>query len=353
MRGGRDRADVTELVDLASARFGGRAPWANDDFFAPVDRLLLPEAAEFREGEYTDRGKWMDGWETRRRREPGHDRCLIRLGLPGVVRGIGVSTRHFDGNHPEACSLEARAVEGTPAPEELAASVEGWREIVARSPLEGDSEHLFSVEAEERYTHLRFHIYPDGGVARLRVYGEVRPDWDGILAGGDPVDLVGLHHGGRVVSASDGTFADPRNLILPGRAENMGEGWETRRRRGPGHDWTILALGRRGTISEAVVDTRHFKGNYPESCSLEACDAPGAEAGTDAAGAGAPASAGADPDGAAASADWTELLPPTPLGPDARHRFREELVAVGPVTHVRFNIYPDGGVSRLRLPGRP
>lgn len=358
MTDGGERPDFTGMVDLASARFGGRALWANDEFFAPAERLLLTEEPVFREGEYTDRGKWMDGWETRRRREPGHDRCLLRLGLPGIVHGVGVSTRHFRGNHPEACSLEARAVDAAaagdgPTPRELAASEEGWREIVPRRPLEGDSEHFFPVEAGEPVTHLRFHIYPDGGVARLRVYGEVRPDWEAILARDGPVELAGLHRGGRVLSASDGTFADPRNLILPGPAEHMGEGWETRRRRGPGHDWTVLALGRRGRISEVVVDTRHFKGNHPESCSLEACDAP--EAGPrEPAGAGPGELTGAAPgEPPGADAGWWELLPRTRLGPDARHRFREELDASGPVTHVRFNIYPDGGVSRLRLRGRP
>ena len=329
--------DFAELPDLASARFGGAVPWANDDFFAPKDRLILPDAPVYREDAYTDRGKWMDGWETRRRREPGHDRCLVRLGLPGVVRGVCVSTRHFRGNHPEACALEARATEGNPDPAALAAADEGWRELLPRRPLAGDSEHWFPVQDVGRVTHLRFHVFPDGGVARLRAHGEVRPHWEAILAAGEPVDLAGLHHGGRVLAASDGTFADPRNLILPGDAEGMGEGWETRRRRGPGHDWTVLALGRRGTLTEAVVDTRHFKGNYPESCRLEGFDAPG----------GLPEAA------LTAEEGWTELVPRTPLGPDARHRFADGLDAAGPVTHVRLCIHPDGGVSRLRLMGWP
>ncbi len=323
------------LVDLAAERVGGRALLANDEFFASKENLLRPGRGEFIEGKYTDRGKWMDGWETRRRRSPGHDWCIVRLGLPGVIRAVTVDTNHFRGNHPAECSVDALAVARKVRPADVARAG-GWTPILQRSPLQGHSENRFPVRDETRYTHVRLNIYPDGGVARLRMWGEVRPDWARIGTE-RPLDLAAVAHGGVPLAASDQFFSEPLNLIMPGRALNMGDGWETRRRRGPGHDWVILRLGRPGLVERVEVDTSHFKGNYPESASLEGIDEPGAalEALTD------------------AGADWREILPRTPLKPDARHRFLRELVWGGAVSHVRFSIFPDGGVARLRIYGRP
>ncbi len=328
-------SDLTKLADLASERLGGAVLWANDDFFAPKENLLRPEKPVFREHEYTDRGKWMDGWESRRRRTPGHDLCVIQLGLPGILRGIVVDTSFFRGNYPEHCSLEACAFEGSGA--DLLASPEvEWVEVLPKSALQGDTQNPFAISHPHRFTHLRFHIYPDGGVARLRVHGEVVPDWSRVLAAGGPIDLVAVGHGGRYVSCSDMFFGVPLHLLLPGRGVNMGDGWETKRRRGPGFDWVILRLGMAGTISRVEVDTAHFKGNFPDSCSLEAC-----------------AMAGAAEEAAAASASWQEVLPQTKLQPDAQQIFEGSERDLGPVTHVRFNIFPDGGVSRLRVWGTP
>ncbi|HEY0082314.1 MAG TPA: allantoicase, partial [Pyrinomonadaceae bacterium] len=268
--------DFIELVDLAAERVGGAVLYANDDFFAPKENLLKPGTPVFREGEYTDRGKWMDGWESRRRRTPGFDWCIIRLGLPGRLRGVIVDTAHFRGNYPEQCSLEACAVPGQPAVEQLMGEAIGWRKVLPVSDLRGDSQNPFSIEDDERATHLRFKIYPDGGVARLRVYGVVGPDWPRLGARGGRVDLAAVETGGLVLACSDMFFGHRHNLIMPGRAANMSDGWETKRRRGPGYDWAIIKLGARGQIHEVEVDTSHFKGNYPESCSLEGCDAPGA-----------------------------------------------------------------------------
>lgn len=307
--------DFRELVDLASERLGGKAVEANDEFFAPKENLLKATRPLFREGEYTEHGKWMDGWETRRRREPGHDWCVVRLGLPGVVRGIVVDTAHFTGNFPEACSIEASEEPAGP-----------WREILPRSPLAGDAENLFPVEDERRVTHVRLNIFPDGGVARLRVYGTVLPDWEKVTREGGNVDLVAIENGGLVLAASDMFFGSRHNLILPGRGRNMGDGWETKRRRGPGHDWAIVRFGTAGTVRRAEVDTAHFKGNAPGSCSIEVANA--------------------------AAGPWREMLPETKLSPDSLHRFEQELRPVGEATHARLNIFPDGGVSRLRLFGR-
>ena len=311
----------TELVDVAAARLGGTVLLANDEFFAPKENLLKPEKPVWREGEYTDRGKWMDGWETRRRRTPGHDWCLIRLGVPAVVHGVVVDTSFFKGNYPEQCSLEAGEAEGAADAEALAAgSGVVWTEILPRSSLRGDAENPFPITHRGRVTHLRFSIYPDGGVARLRVYGE--PLHDPRLRPGTFADLAALKNGGLVVGCSDMFFGHRHNLILPGRSTHMGDGWETKRRRGPGHDWIVVRLAARGVISQIEVDTDHFKGNAPESCSVEARDGD--------------------------EGSWTTLLPRTALRPHSQHRFD---VAAAPATHARLAIYPDGGIARLRLFG--
>lgn len=327
--------DFTELVDLASERLGGAVLYANDEFFAPKENLLKQSAPVFIEGKYTDLGKWMDGWESRRRRTPGFDWCIIRLGLPGRLRGVVVDTSHFKGNYPEQCSIEAYTMDGHPTVEQLLDESTHWIEVLPQSQLKGDSQNPFAIENEQRFTHLRLKIYPDGGVARLRVYGEVVPDWQRLNRRGGEIDLAAVEHGALVLACSDMFFGHRHNLIMPGRAQNMSDGWETKRRRGPGHDWTIIQLGTAGTILRAEVDTAHFKGNFPESCSIEACDVEGqtiAESGFNA-------------------LPWKEVLPRTRLQAHTRHFFDEEILNVGTVSHIRFNIFPDGGVSRLRLMG--
>ena len=313
------------LIDLASERLGGQAVLANDEFFAPKENLLKPGRGVFLPEEYTERGKWMDGWETRRRRTPGHDWCIIRLGVAGEILGVDIDTNHFLGNHPPYASIDASPFAGDPAPEALEAATARWSEILPRSPLKPGSQNLFATPGAGRCTHVRLNIYPDGGVARLRLFGRACPDWARVKPGSQ-VDLAAVENGGVVVAASDMFFGSKENLILPGRSTHMGDGWETKRRRGPGHDWTIVRLGTAGTIQRIEVDTRHFKGNAPGACSLDASG-----------------------DGE----HWRELLAKTPLQPHARHTFEDQVQAIGDVTHVRFNIFPDGGVGRLRLYGRP
>jgi allantoicase len=310
--------DFTDLVDLASERLGGAAVAANDEFFAPKENLVKVSKPVFLEGEYTDRGKWMDGWETRRRREPGHDWCVVRLGVPGEIKGVNVDTAFFRGNFPESCSIEAADSEDGP-----------WTEILPRSPLRGDTENLFPIESGRRFKHVKLNIYPDGGVARLRVYGRVVPDAER-LSREKEIDLAALENGALVAASSDMFFGARHNLILPGPPRGMHDGWETRRRRGPGHDWAIVQLGLPGTIRSVEIDTTWFKGNAPGRCSVEVLEA------------GDPMSA---------AAEWREILPETPLRPDAVHRFEEEVRPAPPATHARLNIFPDGGVARLRLFG--
>jgi allantoicase len=341
-------ATFLDLVDLASERFGGAVVAANDEFFAPKEHLIKPGPAVWRDGEYTERGKWMDGWETRRRRDEGdHDWCVLRLGARGAVRGVDVDTSFFKGNYPESCALDACDLPAVASPDELLRAA--WVEILPRTLLAGDSHNVVAVEGAPPATHLRLRIFPDGGVARLRAYGDVAADWVRLRRQGD-VDLAAAAHGGVVVACSDMFFGSRHNLIMPGDATHMGDGWETKRRRGPGHEWTIIRLGADGTIRRIEVDTRHFKGNAPGACSLEALRLHGSNvAQAKPVRDGSSVAEGKLPDGA----DWRELLPRTPLQPHARHAFEEELREIGDVTHVRFNIFPDGGVGRLRLFGRP
>ncbi len=328
-------SDFTELIDLAAERLGGAVLAANDEFFAPKENLLKTAKPVWVEDKYTDLGKWMDGWETRRRRTPGCDWCIVRLGLPGIVRGVVVDTSFFKGNYPEQCSIEACEVNGHPDVEHLAAAGTKWTELLPISALKGDSQNSFAIESAQRVTHLRLKIYPDGGVARLRVYGQAAPDWEMLRRAGGRVDLAAAESGGLVVASSDMFFGSRHNLIWPGRGLGMHDGWETRRRRGPGYDWAIIQLGASGTIEQIEVDTGHYKGNFPESCSIEVC-----------------AVEGNPTEWPWPSAAWKEILARTNLQAHTRHFFEKEIAATSAATHARLNIYPDGGVSRLRLWGR-
>jgi allantoicase len=325
--------DFTELIDLASEKVGGMVLVANDDFFAPKENLLRASDPIFIEGKYTDRGKWMDGWESRRRRTPGFDWCIVRLGLPGIVRGVVVDTSFFRGNYPEQCSLEGASFAGLPTEAELLDEAVEWTPLLPQVALKGDSRNPFPIAHDGRITHLRFKIFPDGGVARLRMYGEVVPDWERLKLHG-AIDLAAAENGALVLSCSDMFFGHRHNLIMPGRAANMSDGWETKRRRGPGHDWAIIKLARPGRVQSIEVDTSHFKGNFPESCSLEATNVSATHQEL------------TDP-----SVTWTTVLTRTKLQAHTRHYFDQELSDAGVVSHLRFNIFPDGGVSRLRVYG--
>ncbi len=316
------------LPDLAARRLGGVVVAANDEFFAAKENLNNPDPPVWREGEYTDRGKWMDGWETRRRRSPGHDWAIIRLGLPGLVRGVIIDTSFFTGNYPESAGLDGARLDADPDDWGMVS----WRPLVGQVSLKGNAANPVPVASDQPVTHLRLNIYPDGGVARLRVHGEVVPD-ESIFRTGRPLDLAALAHGGVAVAWSDRHYGNPQNLLLPGRSTHMGDGWETRRRRGPGHDWVVIRLGRRGVIERVELDTDHYKGNAPGSCRLESADLPGPAGDFD-----------------PARASWTTLLADQTLEPDRRHHW--EGLPARPATHVRLNIYPDGGVARLRLIGR-
>lgn len=315
-------------INLAEARNGTKVLDCSDDFFAEKENIIKRERAIFIADKYTDRGKWMDGWESRRKRTPGNDWLTLRLGLPGTIKGVDIDTAFFLGNHPPFASLEACEIEGDPD------QSTHWTEILPKSPLQPGSQNLFEISSGQRWTHLRLWIYPDGGVARLRVYGEVSVDWSTVKKG-ELVDLAAVQNGGKVLVCNDMFFGPKDNLIAPGRGVNMGDGWETRRKRQlPGQDWCVVALGHRGTLKKIEVDTAHFKGNYPDRCTLDVFD-------------GSTEEVLKNPEKVA----WKPLLPEQKLQADKQHYFEKELSFAGPVTHVKLNIIPDGGVSRLRLWG--
>ena len=323
-----DRTDTpepafTRLPDLASRLSGGAVVWANDELFAERENLIKPDPPAYSTYTFGHKGQVYDGWETRRRREPGHDWALVRLGMPGVVRGIVVDTSFFTGNYSPEISVEGAAYAGHPSPRELQSA--DWVPLVPRSPVRGDHRNTFTVHHEERITHVRLCQYPDGGVARLRVHGDVVPDPMFLMAGA--IDLAALENGASVVACSNMFYSSPTNLISPDHARIMGEGWETARRRDDGNDWVEVALAGPGAVRVAELDTSYFLGNAPGWASLSGYDA----------------RVGQQPD------DAVELLARQRLQPDTRHRFR---LPAGPeVTHVRLDVYPDGGMARLRLWG--
>ena len=320
-----NRREFTDLPDLAVRSLGGSVLAASDEAFAERQNLIVDAPPGHRAATFGHKGQVYDGWETRRRRTPGHDWAVVRLGLAGVVRGVVVDTAHFTGNYPPEVSVEATSAEGYPTPDELAGAA--WTPLVPRSPVEGDTANPFPVGAPERFTHVRLCIYPDGGVARLRVHGEPVPDPRLLPPAG--LDLAALEHGGEVTGCSNRFYGSPRNLISPGLARVMGEGWETARRRDDGNDWVELRLAGAGVVRLAELDTSWFLGNAPGWASLRA--------------------AGARAPGPDAPAAWAELLPRRRLLPDTRHRF--PLQGAAEATHVRLDVFPDGGMARLRLWG--
>jgi allantoicase len=300
---------------------------ASDESFGDKENLLRPEPPVFEPGRYSNRGEIVDGWETKRRREPGHDWAMIRLGTPGIITSIDVDTSFFTGNFPESCRVEACGREGYPAPAELKGPDSEWTEIVPRSALRGDKHNLFRVSDPRRFTHVRLSIYPDGGVARLRILGQVIPDprpFDGVT-----LDLASQEHGGAVVASSDGFYTSAQLLNRPDEARTMGEGWETRRRRDQGHDFVMVRLASVGLIKQLIVDTAHFKYNASAEISVFG--------------------SGEEIPPAVDSPSWSALLGRSRLQPDTRHLF--PVADAKPIGSIRLDAFPDGGLSRFRVIG--
>jgi allantoicase len=328
----KEEPAFAQLTDLAAERLGGKVLYATDDFFAEKENLLKPGRSIFITDKYTDRGKWMDGWESRRKRVPGHDWAIIQLAVPGKITGFDIDTNFFLGNHPPHASVEAAYIEDAAPIKDWKAVA--WKEILPKSHLDAGSRNFYECNSSEIFTHLRLHIYPDGGVARFRVYGEVFKNWNAVKDD-EIVDLAAALNGGKSIACNDMFFSSMNNLIMPGRGVNMGDGWETKRNRTPGNkDWVIVKLAVPGSIEHIVVDTCHFKGNYPDSCLIEGCMS------TD--------------DSAVINnkLNWHTILPQQKLSADAEHEYKKEMIDPAVVSHIRLSIFPDGGISRLRLFGK-
>ncbi len=315
-------------VDLAAKRIGGETLICSDDFFAEMENLLKPGRGIFIDDKYTDRGKWMDGWESRRSygRDDGRefDWCVIRLGTPGIIKAVDVDTHHFRGNAPAQVSIEACLSVGNPDESTQ------WTEILTKHDTNAHSQNVFAVKSDKTWSHVRLNIFPDGGVARFRVYGEVVIDWQQFLPG-ELIDTAAITNGGKALLCSDMFFSDKNNLIMPERGKDMGDGWETKRRRDPGPDWIVIELAKLTTIKKVLIDTCHFKGNFPDTFKLEAAHV-------------------ADKSTSVDKIQWCTIIDQTKLFAD-----REQWFALDEneqtFSHVRLNIYPDGGVSRMRIMG--
>ncbi len=325
----------TTLTDLAAERLGGKAIICSDDFFAEKENLLKPGRGIFITDKYTDRGKWMDGWESRRKRTPGHDWCVIQLATSGKITGVDIDTNYFLGNHPPHASIEACTIHENMSADYLASDKVQWKETLPKSSLLPGSQNFYEIADKGIYTHLKLHIYPDGGVARLKVYGEVFKDWS-LVKKDEVIDLASAVNGAKSVLCNDMFFSHMDNLIMPGRGVNMGDGWETKRNRTPNNrDWVIVRLAHKGIIQKALVDTCHFKGNYPDTCLIEGCNISKEE----------------ESNLTSSDIKWKTILPQSKLQADFEHYFEKEIQNKEPFTHVRLSIFPDGGISRMRLFG--
>lgn len=320
-------AHIQQLTNLADTRIGAKVLECSDEFFAEANRMLQFDAPIFVEDKFDDHGKWMDGWETRRKRHAGYDWAIVKLGVAGKIKALDIDTTFFSGNYPASASLEACFAPN----DDLSTAT--WHSILPNSILNPSQHHLFDVEHDQNFSHIRLNIFPDGGVARLRVYGDVQVN---IQDKSQTLDLLALENGGRVIAYSDAHFGHPRNLINPGRGINMGDGWETKRRRAPGFDWCILALAQGASIENIEIDTAHFKGNYPAEVSIQAIYIEDAT----------------DPQLIPQSMFWPFLLEAQPMKMDHIHSFIDEVLAHEKVSHIRVNMIPDGGISRIRLWGK-
>ena len=316
-----------QWIRLEQPRLGTKVVSATDDFFGPKERLIDVPEPVWIEDKYDDNGKWMDGWESRRKRVEGYDHCIIQLGIPGVIRGFDVNTRFFTGNYAPAASIDVCTSDA-----DLPGEDAGWSSLLSRRDLIGDASNYFAVETETLATHLRLNIYPDGGVARLRIFGEVRPD-ESLFTPGETVDLISMRNGGRALCCSDEHYGSMHNMNLPDLGTYMGDGWETARRRGPGNDWAVFELGKPGVVEALEIDTAYFKGNYPDRAEVRAAMVTDSH------------------DIAGQSENWPVILPESKLQMDESRTF-SDLPEIGPVSHVRLNIFPDGGISRFRVRGK-
>ena len=315
------------LIDLAQPRLGTKVIFKTDDFFAPANRIINPMEPIFKEGIFDKNGKWMDGWETRRKRTHGHDFIILKLGKPGLIKKIDVNTSYFNGNQPSMVSIEG-ANSNSNKIEKFK-----WISILSKKKVKANSHHFFSVKKNKVFTHIRFNIFPDGGVARLRLFGTIAKS---NKLKNKKINLASLLDGASVIACNNEHFGKAENVLAPGKAKNMGDGWETRRRRGKGNDWLILNSIDGNSIDKIEISTHHFKGNYPSYCSLQA----------------AYLSSKSSKQIVNSSNKWKYLLKNTKLSANKTHKFKNSLMKKEKINHIKINIFPDGGISRFRIFGK-
>lgn len=318
------------LVNLASPKMGTKILAFSDDFFGEVTRMLNDKDPIFIEDKYDNHGKWMDGWESKRRRDGGNDWAILKLGSSGIISKIEIDTSYFTGNFPPFFSLEGIYSETEPNKDS------NWKSLIAKTNLVGDCKNNFELNLKEKFNFVRLQIFPDGGVARIRLFGEVKYNWDR-FNNEEIIELSSLKLGGSILAYNNAHYGDVSALLSKGRGKTMGDGWETRRRREPGNDWIIIKLAQKGNIEKIEIDTAHFKGNYPDRASIQAISIDKNITTKDL---------------IQSSENWDVILDETKLTADNIHEYEINSNSKAEATHIRLNIYPDGGVSRLRIFGK-
>ena len=317
------------LIDLAQSRLGSKIIFKTDEFFAPAKRIINPWPPIFKEGVFDKNGKWMDGWETRRKRSKGHDYLILKLGRPGQIHKIDVDTSYFSGNHPSQVSVEACFNKTN-----ILNKKTKWVSIVKKSPTKANSHHLFNVKSKLIFSHIKLNIFPDGGVARLRVYGSIDLKKK---FGNNTINLTSILNGATPIVCNDEHFGRAENVLAPGTGKNMGDGWETRRSRGKNYDWLIIKCAAPGKINQIQIDTHHFKGNFPDKCSIQGAYIKNIISNKKL---------------IDKSKSWKFLLNKSKLYANKKHNFQSKLMNINKVNYIKINIYPDGGISRIRLYGK-
>jgi allantoicase len=319
------------LIDLAQPRLGSKVVFKTDEFFALANRIINSLPPIFKEGVFDAHGKWMDGWETRRKRKKGHDYLIVKLGKPGRIYKVDVDTSFFNGNQPTHVSLEACFSKNNIPSKKIK-----WNKILNNKKIKANSHHLFNIKNKTVFSHIKLNIFPDGGVARLRVYGSI--DTNKVKFNKKIINLTSVLNGASIIACNNEHFGRAENILAPGVGKNMGDGWETRRSRGKNFDWLILKCATAGKVKKIQIDTHHFKGNYPDACTLQA----------------AHINKNKSPKAIVAnSKKWKFLLSKVKLEAHKKHNFQNTLMKNTKINYVKINIFPDGGISRIRLFGDP
>ena len=316
-------------VNLAEPKFGSKIIYKTDQFFGAASRILNSQKAIFKEGIYDHHGKWMDGWETRRKRKVGHDYLIIKLGRPGKIFNVDIDTSFFSGNQPSEASLQACYSKIKPSKNT------NWKTILNKKKLGPDKNHNFKIKNHSTFNFIKLNIFPDGGIARLKLNGKV--DLEKINLKGKNVNLSLISNGSTIVGCNNEHFGKAENVLSPGVGVNMGDGWETRRSRGKNFDWIIIKFGMPGIINKLEIDTHHFKGNYPETFTVQSTLI---------------SNKAKSKKIIKNSKKWKLLLGKTKLKPHKKHSFKSKTFKKNKVNYLRINIFPDGGISRIRAFGQ-